>query len=99
MPSHAKIEVCTEQDGATIMFHFLNMNSIDRRKTIHALRPVVDRITGVKSVVKTEHSLRVTVDKPSHANAVTDHVVRMFCERLKIADAKRALVETSPTPA
>lgn len=99
MPSHAKIEVCTKQDGATITFYFLNMNSVDRRKTIHALHPMVDRITGVKSAVKVEHSLSVILDRPSYAKAVTDQVVRMFCERLKIADAKRALIETSPTPA
>lgn len=99
MPSQAKIEVCTAEDSATIMFYFLNMNTIDRRKTLHALRPMVDRITGVRLVTKTEHSLNVTLDTPSHAKAVTDHVVRIFCERLRITDTERARVETSPTPA
>lgn len=96
MSSQAKIEVRTKPNNTKIEIYFHRMTNLERRKTVRALHPQIERLTGVASTRKAEHSLSVIVDTVDSVETVTNHVVRMFCERFRIASAERARVENTP---
>jgi uncharacterized protein (DUF2345 family) len=93
MPSNAKIEVQARKDDIKLTFYFHNMTNLDRRRTVHALRPSVERMKGVVSVKAAEHSFAATLDDPAQANAVAEGVVRLFCTRFRITDPERARLQ------
>lgn len=78
VPAHAKMKIETAPSSTTLECHFSHKNDLECRKTLHALRSSVERITGVRSVVNTRHSLIVTVDQPGRQDEVIDQIERLF---------------------
>lgn len=99
VPSNAKIQVDIRQDEGKLTFHFHNLTDLDRRRTVHALRPSVERMTGVASVRTAEHSLSAILDNPAQADIVAEGVVQLFCTRFRINDPERARLQPTPSSA
>lgn len=97
VPSHASMRVETAPNSATLECYFSHKYDLERRKTLHALRSPVERITGVRSAINTRHSLRVVVAEIERMDQIIDQIEHLF--RAHLGSTPFACTRTALTPA